>query len=154
MVKVAPNVVTPQSEVSAKPKATPTVKPKASGRAASKAAKGDDVEKATAGHLDDQVIQRYVTSTLDEVIGNIKFNYKLAKDWNVKVINNLTRKLNASSDPRKFIVHSTLLPIGNDTGLSVANMCYWQTSFDSTHYVKWQSNTTACIIFIHLIDIE
>uniref|UniRef100_A0A0R3PNC3 ABC transporter permease n=1 Tax=Angiostrongylus costaricensis TaxID=334426 RepID=A0A0R3PNC3_ANGCS len=67
---------------------------------------------------------------LDEVIGLSPYNYADSLNWNKQAVEQITRRLVALNRPYKYIVNSSLLQIGNGTGMNVSTISYWNKATD------------------------
>ncbi|VDM69760.1 unnamed protein product [Strongylus vulgaris] len=71
-----------------------------------------------------------MSRVLDEVIGLSPYNYADSLNWNKQAVEQITKRLVALNRPYKYIVNSSLLQIGNGTGMNVSTISYWNKATD------------------------
>ncbi|ETN77750.1 inositol monophosphatase family protein, partial [Necator americanus] len=75
-------------------------------------------------------VQGIIKQVLDEVIGLSPYNYADSLNWNKQAVEQITKRLVALNRPYKYIVNSSLLQIGNGTGMNVSTISYWNKATD------------------------
>ncbi|CAI5448151.1 unnamed protein product [Caenorhabditis angaria] len=117
----------------------------------SKHQKVKEKEKTNDLH-DDAFIRSIIINAIDNVVGDAAFTPVKTAGWAKEIVKTITAELMKNGEQRKFVVHATLLPIGDGKSMSSVTQCYWNELQDNAHFYRWQSLSTIGLINIFFMS--
>lgn len=96
-------------------------------------------------------VQNIIKQVLDEVIGLSPYNYADSLNWNKQAVELITKRLVALNRPYKYIVNSSLLQIGNGTGMNVSTISYWNKATDQSWQYRWETKNMLVVVYVYAL---